>query len=51
MDILEVAKSNAKCPSCLNSPSFFLNEKQIMLADKNANQMVPAGLTRIEGRI
>ena len=45
MDILEVAKSNDKCFSCLNSSNFFLNENQTVLADKNANHMVPSSLT------
>ena len=45
MDILKVAKSNDKCFSCLNSSSFFLNENQTVLADKNANHMVPSSLT------
>ena len=45
MDILEVAKSDDTCFSCLNSSSFFLNENQTVLADKNANQMVPSSLT------
>lgn len=50
MAIPEVAKSNTKGPGCLNSPSFFLSEKQITLADRDAHQVPPSGLRERRGQ-
>lgn len=50
MDILEVAKSNDTCFSCLNSSSFFLNEKtrQCWLTRMLTKWSLPAWLEQRE---